>query len=521
MPHTIRRIFISVHVLAAVVACLLLPPWCPIAFVLLHIPVALYGWKLLPSWAKTISKSPKGTTHFNIIGQMDCSHQSWWNRIIELACLLSDVTKQEVTGNQLPLPMFWLRMLVSYLVVLLHRNLVYQRISDHAKDSIILSVANDRNVDPVSREALESLMERIRFAKWAYPFDKNYANLEECLKQEGFTLLIHEQTPAPGRVAHYVAIHKESKVLLLVPRGSSALSDIVTDAAGNPTEQKIELVGMNDERIQSIWSHEGSLVAANALSDQTISLVERLVRQEGFKLEVVGHSLGASVACVLGVLFLAKIPELRDPNRFHIWAYAPPPCLNESASSFLEPYVSTIVWNNDVIPTLSVSNYVFTCKVVAHMHEQEAKFHGWLSVPRALLAAATTTLGFETPITLSEKRLDHMCEYAIRHAKSVHRDLQMQKDPSHVHVPGKVIYLWERSHGDVATGEINGVSAVGSKFLHLHVVLPSKQSFNDHFLESYESGMQRLLNQMGDRPEHRRSIFLWENIQASKLDKNV
>ncbi|CAB9511819.1 Lipase (class 3) [Seminavis robusta] len=508
-----------------------------IAFISVHIVFAGIAWARAPSWTKAKTRDSSGRTIYEIVGRMDQKQEAprdLWDSIRNCFDVVTQVTHKFNNPTEEAGHVLWPRMLFSYIIVVLHRTLLATRLSDDSLDRIMAANGNNDKVHPVDRTELEGLLERAKFANWAYPFHKDYQNLEECLRREGFLLIQHDPITSPGKVAHYIAIHQTQKRLLIVPRGSCGLSDLLTDAAGNTMGQDLTTTATTTHKndtpvikgLEKIWSHEGCLTAANQLSKDCIELVQRLVTREGYNLEIVGHSLGAAVATLMGAIFLNKIPALQNPNKFHIWAYAPPPCLNQEASDAIDPYISTIVWNDDVVPTLSVDNYVFTCRILAHMNEQEQAYRGKkLALFGALVAAATTTLGFrKAPMAISDDRLDEMVHYALEYTESLHSERQNDNDSSNgktvpqIHVPGQVIYLWERRHWNMPTGEINAVKAQGSTFLHLHLVIPTKDSLPNHFMDSYERGMQQLLQQMGDETEHRRSIFLWEQIPKSVLE---
>jgi Lipase (class 3) len=467
-----------------------------IAFISVLLVVGSIVWAVMPKWMKAKRRDSSGTYYYEVLGKLDLKDSSVYDKIRECYCQILNVAR-EVYQSEIS----WPQWLASYVVVVIYRILLDKKVSSEDLDSM-LSADGEEGVEPVRKEHLVSLLTRVKFAQWAYPFNKNYERLEECLRQEGYLLVKHSPTTAPGKVAYYIAVNQQTKTLMIVPRGSSAISDLLTNIAGIPISQELD-----DGRV--IYSHAGFLTAANSLTEDCLELVERLVVTKGYKLELVGHSLGGAVSTLMGCMLLAQIPELNDTTRFHMWVYAPPPCLNAGASDMIEPYISTIVWNNDIVPTMSVANAALTFKMLAHIEEVQRLYHGhyflWL---RTSVRAVLTWLGvFQAPMALPELQLKRTTSNVIEHAKKLHKQRRASMTP-HVHVPGKVICLWERRHLDRPTGEINGVRASGNTFAHLKFVIPTRDSLSNHFLEAYDDGMRRLLDQLGNNSEHRRSMFI-------------
>lgn len=480
-------------------------PLFPIAFpfpLCIALLLACVAWKLLPSWIKTKHlDADDGRYIYQILGNIYDIDPSLKKKLKECADHLSRQTKT-INKDERRL---WIRMFLSYIVAILHRALFSSRLSHDELDKILTDGAL---ADSVPKSTVESLLEQAKFAKWSYPFDPNHSNLEGCLREQGYLLLEHNTIAAPGRVVYYIAVHPTEHIMLVVPRGSSAVSDIITDAVGNLVDQSLE---HDDPRLSTIYSHEGILMAANRLVKDITPTVDCFVNKEGYKLHLVGHSLGASVACVAGTILRAQIRALDDPSRFHIWSYASPPCLNIEASNAMKPFLSSMVWNEDVIPTLGIPNYVFTCQIMAHMDEMQREEHGIYHIPRALFVAAMTALGFNRWALQGKKQVELM-NRALANARALHTERQIKAAANDLCVPGNVVYLWERRNMRQPTGEVNGVIAPGNKLLHLQVVIPTKNSLKDHFLDQYEKGMEQLLEQMGEKKEHRRSIFHWEPL---------
>jgi len=72
----------------------------------------------------------------------------------------------------------------------------------------------------------------------------------------------------------------------------------------------------------------------------------------GFKLIFTGHSLGASIAAILGTMYRPTYPDLK------CYIYCPPGCsVSLNLAMQCEEYVISIVVGSDVIPRIRGSNF--------------------------------------------------------------------------------------------------------------------------------------------------------------------
>ncbi|KAF4390451.1 hypothetical protein G4B88_024457 [Cannabis sativa] len=71
---------------------------------------------------------------------------------------------------------------------------------------------------------------------------------------------------------------------------------------------------------------------------------------EGYKVRIVGHSLGGAIAAVLGMRLYHRYPNL------HVYAYGPLPCVDSIVADACSPFVTSIVLNNEFSSRLSVGS---------------------------------------------------------------------------------------------------------------------------------------------------------------------
>ncbi|RRT74135.1 hypothetical protein B296_00021954, partial [Ensete ventricosum] len=70
----------------------------------------------------------------------------------------------------------------------------------------------------------------------------------------------------------------------------------------------------------------------------------------GYKLRIVGHSLGGAVATMLGLRFYARYPNL------HVYAYGSLPCVDSVVAEACSDFVTCIIYNDEFSARLSVNS---------------------------------------------------------------------------------------------------------------------------------------------------------------------
>ncbi|XP_027189675.1 uncharacterized protein [Cicer arietinum] len=80
--------------------------------------------------------------------------------------------------------------------------------------------------------------------------------------------------------------------------------------------------------------------------------------EKGFRLRLVGHSLGGAIASLLAIMIHRKSSkELGfSPNIVSAVGYGTPPCVSKELAESCAGYVTTVVMQDDIIPRLSVAS---------------------------------------------------------------------------------------------------------------------------------------------------------------------
>jgi hypothetical protein len=155
---------------------------------------------------------------------------------------------------------------------------------------------------------------------------------------------------------YFVAFKRSSSEILIGIRGTVGLSDLVRDLAHHPTSFR-----------DGTEAHSGVLQAAQRIAGnkQVRSSVLQCLDEcsSGCCIVIVGHSLGAGVATLLGWLFKQEgghtaigraANECDDSLR--VYAFAPPATVSPSLAEQMSSFVESIVLGDDIVPRLSFAS---------------------------------------------------------------------------------------------------------------------------------------------------------------------
>jgi pimeloyl-ACP methyl ester carboxylesterase len=241
----------------------------------------------------------------------------------------------------------------------------------------------------------------------------------------------------PGSVAHYIAISKDRKVALVGIKGTSSFEDLLTDCCGQAITHELEGPFV-DGGSTEIRCHEGVIIAASRLADDLTTIVEELLLPNGYKLLITGHSLGAGVAALVGVILRSRFPALLtdDGTLLKVLAFASPPVLDYDNAMDCKAFTTTIVNNSDIIPRSSLSNLVVMLELLKTVNKKlEEKglnpkdFNSWA--------------GFVRMLTVNKDGTMLMTVEEVRDTMEAAFEKVELRDPDHLYVPGRVIHLYD------------------------------------------------------------------------------
>ncbi|GFT30145.1 sn1-specific diacylglycerol lipase beta [Nephila pilipes] len=165
-------------------------------------------------------------------------------------------------------------------------------------------------------------------------------------------------------VPFFVTYDHQTKALLITARGTMSMDDVLTDLAA--TYAAIDEPGLPPGSM----CHGGMLNAAREIKNklETNGILEEAFRKRpDYDLVVTGHSLGASIASILTLLFKHQYPNVR------CFAFAPAPTVTKVALPSSFNNIFTVIYGNDSVCCLNYENikamvvemakYVQECKL--------------------------------------------------------------------------------------------------------------------------------------------------------------
>eukprot|EP00985_Skeletonema_marinoi_P011465 scaffold5463_cov155-Skeletonema_marinoi.AAC.6 len=318
-------------------------------------------------------------------------------------------------------------------------------------------------------ELLVGADEMFELADLAYNEHVSGEDLKVVLKGMGYDLIKHDTTtPVPGYLGHYVAISgsgdddgsvaaednsfsssllkkkEKEKIAVIGIKGTSTLEDLLTDMCANSVEYTLDHP-FYDGGSNTLRCHEGVYISSQRLVADLLPLVKNLLIPSGYKIVVVGHSLGAGCATIVSLLLRASIPSLRadSDKKLKVWAFASPPVLDLDSSRGCSSFVTTVVNNCDVVPRFNIGPFVVTVRLLRAMHKRLKERNLGMTdlLLKDWLKKSHKDLEEEECDDEKDEMLMSMEEYVLAINDAISRS--DDHDPDHLYVPGKVLVLYD------------------------------------------------------------------------------
>lgn len=372
------------------------------------------------------------------------------------------------SDDLLPDDMPWY-MLYCCFMSLLHNKTELDLADPGFRDRFYRSEGNTPQV-----HELQQYEEFMSFAELAY--ETSVTQLQVKLRAIDYNLVRFDMATEPGRVGHFVISHTDKKRVIIGIKGTSTFSDILTDLVGLTVQQ--ELNG------QQVNCHEGMYTAAKMLFDDTLPLVEQFFIPAGYSIVVTGHSLGAGVACLLGMLLTTAIPSLRQSNKLRVYAYATPACLSMEACQSCTDYITSVVNNTDCVPRLGVPAMRVLHRLFLQTEVQLKKKGLNPSDLRMAQKYVSDLMVVDKDLLITPE------EFMVFYRRILEEERPFCKASFAIFVPGRVVCMWECSEGDSLSVDARcGTGSLGTmRSLDL-----STSMVGDHGTTNYKKNLRTLV----------------------------
>ncbi|KAL2485929.1 alpha/beta-Hydrolases superfamily protein [Abeliophyllum distichum] len=219
---------------------------------------------------------------------------------------------------------------------------------------IYLQQASTRPVEDLKGEIITSesivqdLIYHIELAKGCYR--DNATGLARNSMLRGSNVLKFIKNSSVLRPGYYIGIDMRKKLVILGIRGTHTVYDVITDIVSSSHEEVT---------FEGYSTHFGTAEAARWFLTHEIETIRKcLDKHKGFRLRLVGHSLGGATASLLAMMLRKKsFNELGfSPDIISAVGYATPPCVSKELAESCSDFVTTVVMQDDIIPRLSVAS---------------------------------------------------------------------------------------------------------------------------------------------------------------------
>ena len=211
------------------------------------------------------------------------------------------------------------------------------------------------------------------------------------------------------RPAAALFAHDERKVACLSIRGTATIQDVVTDIRAVPVpfpQQEEEKENGNCEHNTSLnaggdWTSvcRGSGLALCGMAGAAANLFRETADPllylafKGYKIRIVGHSLGGGVAALLGILMLGLFEKqgldamrcmpsndggsVDDRGFVHVYSYGTPSCVDATLADnpLTLAMCTSVVLHDDVVPRLTPTSVRGLLKHLLYIRQTWVKTH--------------------------------------------------------------------------------------------------------------------------------------------------
>lgn len=308
-------------------------------------------------------------------------------------------------------------------------------------------------------------------------------------------LLLAMFTAAPFLPAHYVAIDRQIKAIVICVRGTATLFDSLTDVAAtyDPISIRHDDPIYGNKLIDGL-GHAGVLRSArNLVHKIRHKVLEAVGEFPDYEILVTGHSLGAATAAVLS-LIMRNDPDLPRTKAICI---APPPCLSIELAEECNSNTITLVNGPDIVPRLTIKQ--------ALPFFATAKYVGGMTRARKMLLSA----GWRRPVIKWEDLKAHNEKWI--------REKTQEHDLPELFLPGRVFQMVTKNQGGskggfFKRGDVEVIPVPRANFLKVEE--QQKSMFFAHPPYNYRKTLMQALKSLGSEPVRLQSSSVLSSFLA-------
>ncbi|KAF5741886.1 Alpha/beta-Hydrolases superfamily protein [Tripterygium wilfordii] len=205
-----------------------------------------------------------------------------------------------------------------------------------------------KGVQIFSDAIVHDLIYHIELAKGCYKNDASALARNTMLRENNILKFVKNSSVM--RPGYYIGIDHRKKFVILGIRGTHTAYDLITDIVSS-SDGEVTFEGYS--------THFGTAEAARwFLTHEIGTLKKYLEKYKGFRLRLVGHSLGGATASLLAIMLRQKSSkELGfSPDIVTAVGYATPPCVSRELAENCSGFVTTVVMQDDIVPRLSAAS---------------------------------------------------------------------------------------------------------------------------------------------------------------------
>jgi len=296
---------------------------------------------------------------------------------------------------------------------------------------------DDSSCEPIAEPVCEAVSDSLLASLIFYaPVAMNFiyatseVDMQLLAAQQGWRLIYaHLKQNVDGSQvtdmpASALFVHMEQKITCFTIRGTATINDVVTDIRAMPVQfPDVEIHGTNNpgrsrkrnEIDEDDWTSvtKGQGLALCGMAGAAYNLFREnieallLFARQGYRIRLVGHSLGGGVAALLGALVRRELEremfpststdDIRDPDMgchsrsdrakekktiqskidklLRVYSYGSPACVDAKLSEYGKTYVTSCVLHDDVIPRLTPTSIRALLKHLLYIRETWVKAH--------------------------------------------------------------------------------------------------------------------------------------------------